>query len=362
MTAEGKPATGVRYSAQALKDFGEALFRKAGLPQERAAIVAHYLVEADMMGHDTHGLNLAANYLGQIERGQMPAIGEPQVIQDRGPCLTWDGQYLSGVWLTHEAIAEACRRADEFGMGAVTIRRSHHIACLATFLTQATDQGKMVVLLSSDPSVKGVAPFGAVEQCYTPNPIAVGYPVGENGGGDPVLIDISASITTLGMSNRKIGAGERLPGKWLIDPQGNPTDDPAVLNQDPPGALLPLGGMDAGHKGMGLALMVEAMTSGLAGFGRADGANQHGASVFVLVLDPDAFGGTDSFLNETGFTAANVRAARVPEGKPPVRLPGDGALARKRAAERDGVPLFPTIMPQLKEWAEKYGLELPKPV
>ncbi len=351
-----------RYDAAELAEFAKVLFHKTGLPSERAEIVAHYLVEADLMGHDTHGLNLAANYLNQLEIGKMPALGEPQVLQDRGPCLTWDGQYLSGVWLTHCAIEEAMERADSFGMGAVTIRRSHHIACLATFLPKVTEAGKMVVLLSSDPSAKGVAPFGAVEQCYTPNPIAVGYPVGENGGGDPVLIDISASITTLGMSNRMIGAGGRLSGKWLTDAKGNVTDDPAVLQDDPPGALLPLGGMDAGHKGTGLALMVEAMTSGLAGFGRADGPDQHGASVFVLVLDPDAFGGTDSFLNETGHLSNTVRGARVAEGNPPARLPGDGALARKRAALENGVPLFPGIMPQLESWAEKHGVALPQPL
>ena len=347
-----------RYQASSLKAFATDLFARAGMAQDRSDIVATYLLEADLMGHDTHGLNLAANYLRQLEAGKMPAAGDPRVIKDSGPCLTWDGGYLSGVWLTHQAVHEAARRAAAYGIGAVSIRRSHHIACLAAFLPIATEQGLVISLLSSDPSAKGVAPYGAVEQCFTPNPMAYGLPT----AGDPVLVDISASITTLGMSNRMIGKEARLKGEWLIDNQGNPTDDPSVLNDDPPGALLPLGGMDAGHKGFGLALMVEGMTSGLAGHGRADGVDQHGASVFVQVVDPDFFGGRDAFLREFSHTADTSRDARVPQGRPGVRLPGDGAMARKRDAEANGVPLYPGILPQLESWADRFELEMPKPV
>jgi len=351
-----------RYAASSLKSLTTDLFARAGMAHDRAEIVATYLLEADLMGHDTHGLNLAANYLGQLEAGKMPAEGDPRAIKDSGPCLTWDGGYLSGVWLTHQAVHEATRRATTYGIGAVSIRRSHHIACLAAFLPIATEQGLVISLLSSDPSAKGVAPYGAVEQCFTPNPMAYGLPTGTEAGGDPVLVDISASITTLGMSNRMIGNAARLRGEWLIDNKGNPTDDPAVLNDDPPGALLPLGGMDAGHKGFGLALMVEAMTSGLAGHGRADGADQHGASVFVQVVDPEFFGGRDAFLREFSHTATASRNARVPEGRPGVRLPGDGAMARRRDAVANGVPLYPGILPQIEPWADRYGLAMPNAV
>jgi len=350
-------ANSARYTAQNLIDFAGTLFTKAGMPADRAAIVADLLVEADLMGHDTHGLNLAAHYLNELSEGQMKKDGDPVVITDRGPCLTWDGEYLSGVWLTHAAVLEASNRAREFGVGIVAVRQSHHIACLATFLQLATDQGFAISLLSSDPAVKAVAPYGSVEACFTPNPIAFGYPTDN----DPVLIDISASITTVGMSGRLRGEGRKMPGKWLIDNAGNATDDPNVLVADPPGALLTLGGMDAGHKGYGLALMVEALTSGLAGHGRADGPTNHGASVFVQVYDPDAFGGRDAFINETGFLAAACRAARVPEGSPAVRLPGDGALARKRAAEANGVGLYPGIMDALAPWAERLGVTPPAP-
>ncbi len=347
-----------RFQPSELIEFATALFSAAGMPGERSAVVAELLVEADLMGHDTHGLNLAANYLGQLDKGTMKKTGDPVVVNDRGPCLTLNGEYLNGVWLTAYAIEEAVTRAREFGLGVVAVQQSHHIACLATFLPLATRHGMVIQLLSSDPAETGVTPHGGVEGCFTPNPIAVGYPT----DGDPVLIDISASITTLGMSGRLRGAGEPMTGKWAVGPDGKATDDPGVLVADPPGALLPLGGLETGHKGFGLALMVEAMTSGLAGHGRADGPERHGASVFIQVLDPDAFGGRDRFVREASFLAERCRAARVAPGNPAVRLPGDGALARRAKAMRDGVSLYPGIMPALEPFAEGFGIAMPSPL
>src|SRR3546814_18826548 len=120
---------------------------------------------------------------------------------------------------------------------------------------------------SSDlPSVASVAPFGGTRSVYTPDPVAVGIPT----SGDPILVDISASITTNGLTGRLHGEGRRLDHAWVIDADGNPSTDPAVLFTDPPGTILPTGGLDHGHKGYGLALTVEALTPALAGHGRPD--------------------------------------------------------------------------------------------
>ena len=344
-----------RYRVQDLLAFGTGLFTAAGMPRERAAIVAQYLVEADLMGHDTHGLNLAPGYLGALANGGMPATGDPDVLADRGAAVTLDGRYLSGVWLTVHAIDLAVPRARQYGTCTVSIRRSHHIACLAAFLERATSQGLMMLLMSSDPANTGVAPFGSFQPTYTPDPVAVGIPT----QGDPVLVDISASTTTLGMAGRLAAKGGKFPGPWLIDNAGRASDDPAVLKTDPPGAIQPLGGLDRGHKGFGLGLTVEALTSGLGGYGRARGASIWGASVFLQLIDPEAFGGLDAFVEETSWLGAACRAAAVPPGSPPVRLPGDGALARRRAALADGVPLHPDILPQLGPHADRLGVAPP---
>lgn len=347
-----------RYQPEDLLLFAADLFAAAGMPRERCWVVAEMLLEADLMGHDTHGLNLAQRYLGDLESGAMLADGEPEVVNDLGATVVWDGRYLSGVWLTWAAIKEACERVPQYGTVTFAIRRSHHIACLAAFLEQATHKRYMIKLMSSDPSEAAVAPYGSYQAVFTPNPLAVGIPTPD----EPILIDISASATTMGMADRRKTVGRKLEGQWLVDNQGHASDDPAVLDADPPGALAPLGGSDRGHKGFGLALMIEALTSGLGGFGRADGADNWGAAVYIQVIDPNAFGGADDFLRQTGWLAEACRAAAVPEGALAVRMPGDGALSRKRAALENGVELYPTIMPALTGWAEKLGVNIPDPI
>ena len=315
-------------------------------------------MEADLMGHTTHGLQLAGGYLQEIADGQMKAVGEPGIVADRGAAVTWDGGALPGVWLTVRAVDLAVERARSHGLCAVAIRRSHHIACLATFLPRATAAGMMATILSSDPADASVAPFGGLKAVFTPDPIAVGIPT----GGDPILIDMSASITTNGMTNRLRREGRRYPGPWAMDAQGHGTDDPNALFTDPPGTLQPTGGRDHGHKGYGLALIVEALTQALPGYGRSSKPSGWGAGVFIQVFDPRAFGGAAPFAQEMDWIAEACRNNPPAPGFDEVRLPGQRAMALKREALAQGVPLYSGIMPALQPWAEKLKVTAPKPM
>ena len=346
-----------RYPAAALCGFARALLERGGLAADRAADVADILVEGDLMGHTTHGLQLLGPYLGALESGGLTAAGEPTVLADRGGAITWDGRFLPGPWLVLRAMDAAFARVAEHGVVTVVIRRSHHIACLQAYLPRATGRGLVMLLMSSDPATGSVAPHGGIAGRFTPNPIAAGFPT----EGLPVLIDISASTTTNGLVTRlnRAGKGERLPGLWLVDNAGNPTDDPAAFAATPPGAILPLGGTDLGHKGFGLGLLVEALTSALGGYGRADGEKRWGASVFMQIIDPSAFGGRESFARESGWLAAACRATPVKTGNPPVRMPGERGLKLRAQQLVDGVGLHPETMPALVPWAERLGVELP---
>jgi LDH2 family malate/lactate/ureidoglycolate dehydrogenase len=347
--------TSPRYRAEDLIRFAEALFRAAGLEPEKALATAAHLVEADLMGHTTHGLAQVPGYLEEIEAGLMAKSGEPRVIADRGAAVTWDGGTLPGIWLTDKALALASERARLHGLAAVAIGRSHHIGCLAVYLRKATAQNLMAIVASSDPSEATMAPFGGLAAVFTPDPIAFGIPT----GGDPILVDISASITTNGMTGRLRREGRRYPGLWAQDAQGRPSDDPAVLAGTPPGALLPTGGRDHGHKGYGLALAVEALTQGLAGHGRAETPTTWGANVYVQVIDPAAFGGIDAYVRETGWLARACRQTPPAPGTAAVRLPGERALALRRAGLAEGLALYPGIMAGLEAWAQKLKLGLP---
>ena len=125
---------------------------------------------------------------------------------------------------------------------------------------------------------------------------------------------------------------------------------------------MPVGGTDHGHKGFGLALMVEALTQGLGGFGRAEAPTGWGASVFVQVLDPAAFGGTAAFRHETGWLAAACRDNPPVPGVEAVRLPGQRGLERKRRALVEGVALYPGVMAALEPHAGGLGVTPPRPL
>jgi len=350
MTAQAQAG---RYDVSQTRAFAQALFRAAGLDEDKARVVADILVEADLMGHTTHGLALAPAYLDAAASGALAGSGEPDVVADRGACVTWRGKRLPGPWLTARAVDLALERVRTYGVVTVAISESHHIGALATYLARATEQGCLLLIASSMPSLAGVAPYGGTQAVFTPNPIAAGIPT----GGDPILLDISASITTINMTRQLIHAGKSFPQPWAMDAAGNPSSDPQVaLSQG--GTLLPAGGLDHGHKGYGWALLVEALSS-LSGHGRADRPSGTCVSVFIQAIDPDAFGGQGDFSRQMGWLAQACQANPPRPGTDRVRLPGERGLASKRAALEQGVALSGNILAGLSRWAGQYGLALP---
>lgn len=344
-----------RHSCAALEVFARTLLERLGVDRDKAATVATVLVEGDLLGHDTHGLALLAPYLSELASGSMEGTGDYEVLARRGAVETWDGCRLPGPWLTTQALERAIELARIQGTGTVVIRRSHHIACLAAYLRRVAEQGWVAQIQCSDPNAASVAPYGGMRAVFTPDPLAIGFPT----AGDPVIVDISASMTTNGLTNRLRAQGRKLAHPWLLDGNGNPSDDPVVLAGDPPGTILPLGGLDAGHKGFGLALLVEALTGGLAGFGRADPPQGWGATVFVQVLDPEAFGGGAAFTRQMQAIADACHANPPRPAMAPVRLPGERGQALRREQLALGVALNPQILPALQPWADKLGVGAP---
>jgi LDH2 family malate/lactate/ureidoglycolate dehydrogenase len=347
-----------RYAAADLTRFARVLLEHAGLDTEKALAVAELLVEGDLLGHDTHGLQLLPAYLKELQTGGMQKTGVPRVLRDKPAALTWDARRLPGPWVVAQAIDEAAPRARALGTCSVAIGRCHHIACLAAYLKRVTDQGLAILLVSSDPNNTAVTPHGGMRGAYTPNPIAAGWPT----GGDPILIDVSSSITTNGMTMRLREQGKKFPGEWLIDAQGKPTDDPEVMQQTPQGALLPVGGIEYGHKGYALGLLVEMLSGSLAGHGRADPQTGWSANVFLEIFDPSAFGGYRDFVRQSAFLAAACRNTPPRPGVDKVRLPGERALARRTEQLARGVMLHLDIMPALTPWTEKLGVSAPPPL
>ena len=347
-----------RYRADDLAAFGTRLLAGLGLPEDRARDTAEILVESDLLGHTTHGLGMAPRYLSNLDEGGMTREGEPVTVADHGSAIVWDGRYLPGPWVMRRAIACARERLRAHPQVTLTIRRSHHIGCLQAYLKPITDEGLVIVLTCSDPAGAGVAAHGGVTSVVTPNPLAAGLPT----EGEPILFDISMSTTTNAMTKRVADEGGRLPGQWLVDADGRATDDPSVLFGTRKGAILPLGGLELGHKGFALALLVEALTSGLAGHGRAEKPDEWGASVYLQLIDPDGFAGKAAFRRQMSAMADAARASATAPGAPPVRLPGQAALERRARQLASGAELYPTILSALEPWARRLDVALPRPI
>ena len=224
------------------------------------------------------------------------------------------------------------------------------------YLEAVVRKGIFILLSCSDPKNKTVAPFGGQEPVYSPNPIAAGIPTQD----DPILFDISMSTTANGLVAQKHKSGERLPHSWLLDYRGRPTDDPAAFFENPPATILPLGGMDAGYKGFALGILVEALTNGLSGHGRSDEPGRWGASVFLQLINPEAFGGLVFLKKEMTRFAENCLATKsIPDGTG-VRLPGSKALTLKKNQLEQGIVLLPAVWHDLIHCAEQYDLKMPE--
>ncbi len=347
-----------RYSWKELNALAGRLLEAAGLARDRAEVFARTLVEADLMGHTTHGLRQLPRYLDELAAGRMAAAGDPKVVRDTGATFAWDGGYLPGPWLVHRALEQAYERVRQHPVVFGAVSRSHHIASLSSYLLEPASRGYLCFIATSDPSAKTVAPFGGRAPLYTPNPIAVAIPT----GADPILVDMSTSTTANGVVALYRSRGRNLPAPWLLDSAGRPTDDPNALFTDPPGTVLPLGGVDLGYKGYALGLVVEALTSGLAGHGRADDVKRWGASFCVALIDPAGFGGRDAFARQLGWLADACRANPVRPDSDRVWLPGGMELARRVEQMGHGIELDEAIVAALLARAEAAGAAMPRPL
>lgn len=344
-----------RYPFDALIQFSQQLMMKAGMPQDKAHSVADVLVRGDGFGMNTHGLTLLPPYLRDIASGGMRVEGEPEVIRDFAACLTLDGKKLPGPWLVQNAVREGMARAERYGTAVISIQNSHHAACLSCYLQEATDNGFAIFIALTDPGHRSVAPFGGTSPVLTSNPIAFGAPT----SGQPILIDMSTSMITNGAASRKLKTGEQFDWPVLQDAQGNPSTDPAVLTTNPPGTILPLGGVEAGHKGYAIGLMTEVLSGCLSGRGRAEKRDGWSASITITLYAPGALAGTDTYLRQVD---ALVNACHDSPPKPGVKevlIPGERGLRSLAQSKKEGVILPEWLVKTFEEMAQAQGLTFP---
>lgn len=326
-----------------------ALLQAAGLDPDKAAAVARRLVDADLLGHSTHGLRMLPVYLERLADGRIARAGAIEVLQDHGAAFSWKANRLPGAWVMERFVDAAIERSAAHPVVTATLADCSHIGALQAYLEAFAERKLLALLMVTDPAVVSVAPPGGVRPVTTTNPIAACIPTHEA----PLLVDLSTSLVSNSAAAGYAAAGKTLPGPWLLDNQGRPTDDPKALEATPPGTLMPLGGAEFGYKGFAFGLLVEAFALALAGFGR-DAPRQRGAQgVFLQVISPGAFGhGRDAFLASMSHLVAQCHAGPAAPGAA-IRLPGERALARKKQQLAEGLQLEPEVLPALAAWARR---------
>jgi uncharacterized oxidoreductase len=322
-----------RFSFSALKAFVEAIFLAVGSEPAEAEIVASHLVDASLMGHDSHGVIRVSKYIDWLRAGHVRPNRHARIANDRGALVVVDGDFGFGQVIGKEAMEIAAERAASHGMATVAIRNSGHLGRIGAWPEMLAERGLASIhFVNTSGFGILVAPFGGADRRLSANPIAAGAPTRS---GRSIILDIATSVIAEGKIQIARNKGERLPPDAVLDGRGGPTTDPKVFYSSPPGAILPFGG----HKGSGLSFFCEILAGSLTG-GYASNPNAPTAKRLVnnmlsLAFDPAAFGDPDAFADDVTRLIEWVKASPpiAPGGK--VMLPGEieEGLRRERLAE-----------------------------
>lgn len=324
------------FTATQLTGFTQSLFEAAGVPAPDATVVARSLVDANLCGHDSHGVMRAPQYVDFLRKGTYKAGVPLTVIQDTPAVVAADAHWGLGQVQAYRLLDMLVPRAKALGIAAGTLRNSGHTGRLgeyAEFL--AKENIALFAAVNSHGSGRRVAPPGGTEGRISTNPICMSAPT----SGAPVVIDFGTSAAAEGKVRAQFQKKQPTPDGWLVDHQGQPTNDPSVLYTEPRGNILPFGGAQA-YKGFGLGLLLDLLCGGLSG-GPCSNPNyplagQGNAAVFVL-FNPALFGGTEHFLKESDALTAFVRNCPTASGVPCITLPGDPERTAKEQRQRDGI-------------------------
>ncbi|WP_454859243.1 Ldh family oxidoreductase [Rhizobium binxianense] len=329
------------------------LLAAAGLRADLAGDMSHIMVESDLMGHRTHGLAMLPTYLERLGKDLIRKDGDITVVRETASTLNWQAHRLPGAAIVRRALRSLYDKAEREPVVTASVANCSHIGSLQAYLEEPARRGYLCLMMVTDPGVASVAPFGGRDPVLTSNPIAAAIPT----QGDPILIDQCTSL----VSNAQVQSADRsrpLPGRWVVDNEGRPTDDPNALTADPPGTIMPLGGEDFGYKGFGFGIMVEAFALALSGHGRLTPKQRGAQGVFLQLIDPAAFCGAEAFLAETTDFVRRCKASRPAEGAKGIRLPGERAMSEKRRQLQGGLEITDELFERLVALASARGIDV----
>lgn len=345
----------MNIQAQALTRLIEGVFLRLDVREAFAREVAEHLVQANLKGHDSHGVGMTPAYVRNLKAGLLVKDAEARVSRDNGAVMVIDGQFGFGQVVGRQACDLVIERVKDTGVVCAGVRNCHHLGRIGTYAEHCAAQGlvslHMVNVVGHTPLV---APFGGRERRFSTNPFTCAVPRRD---APPVVLDMATSNIAMGKVRVAYEAGESVKPGALIDHEGKPTEDPGVMFGKPFGALGPFGE----HKGYGLAVMCELLAGALAGEWTAQPENERGHHIvnhmFMLVIDPASFGGLDAFQHEVDSMVTYIQDSAPATGTDRVRVPGEPEREAMAARERDGIPLSAGAWQELEQAAAAAGLD-----
>ncbi len=339
-------------SAEKLREIGEALMVAAGVPAAEAATVLRHCVDANLVGHDSHGIIQIPSYIDRIKAGHIVPGAPWQIVQESATTTVVDGHWGLGYVVNERAMKLTIEKAKTSNVAAATVFRQSHIGRLASYPLMAVEAG-MIGLITADSgrSPKHVAPFGGAEARLGTNPICIAVPSELEG---PLFLDMATSAVAAGKVSLAAARGQPIPEGWVVDKHGKNTTNPNDWRAG--GALLPLGGSE-GYKGYGLAVMVEILCGLLTGLGfGVEASGRHNDGVFMAVFNVAAFRSLATFKAEVTEFAHYLKATPPSEGSPGVYYPGELEHLRAVDRRRDGISVEDATWKKLAALAAEYGV------
>lgn len=353
--------------AAALRRFMAGIFEAVGMAEEDAAITADVLVTADLRGHESHGVARAEHfYVRPLLDGRIAACAVPVTVRETTATVVLDAGNGMGHPATKRAMDLCIAKARESGVCVALVRRSNHYGIAGYYPLLAVKHDMIGVCSTTAGTL--VVPTGGRDALLGTNPIAFAAPARR---GRPIMLDMATSVVPLGKIEVKARRGEPLPPGWAVDERGRTaTDAQAVLDRlhspSVGGGLAPLGGLEAGHKGYGLAVMVDILSGLLAG-ARASihlsDAMRRGEAAdlghLVAAMDIAAFANVDAFKQAMDDYIDALHASPPATGVDRVLVAGDLEFETEQRRRREGIPLHHSVWESLRGLGKEFGVLLP---
>jgi uncharacterized oxidoreductase len=342
----------MNLAADRLRQLTASIFAAAGCAPAEAERVASHLADANLVGHDSHGVIRVPSYVQWLRSGKVFASRSIQVVSDNDVLAVVDGQFGFGQTIGEQAVQLGIDKCTEHGVSVIALRNSGHLGRIGDWPLMAARAGKLSLhFVNTSGAGILVAPHGGINRRLSANPIAAGVPMG---GAAPMILDISACTLAEGKIRVALNKGVPVPENCIIDSRGQPTTDPRVFYADPPGAILPI----AAHKGYGLAVLCEVLAGALTGGGCSNPANAGRVvnGMLSIYLDPARFQDDAAFTAELERFVAWVRSAERVAADGEILMPGEIEERTKARRLRDGIDIEETTWRQIVATAAEVGV------